>query len=87
MSTKDLPGYHDVGGRVWLTTKLDALLAQPEVMQTVRQGLTISRGPRGDFRPAIAYTWARDRYRRTECSDLLHILVVRQQDREERGAA
>jgi len=87
MIANKLPGYHDVGGRIWPTAKLDALLAQPEVMQTVRQGLTISRGPRGDFWPAIAYTWARDRYRRTECSDLLHILVVRLRDREERDAA
>lgn len=86
MNVRDRLGYHDASGRVWLTAKLDALLAQPEVIQTVRQGLTISRGLRGDFRPGTAYAWARDRYRRTECSDLLHILLIRLRDREDPDA-
>lgn len=87
MIARDLPGYHDAGSRIWLTPKLDALLAQPAVKQAVEQGLKAGLGPRGEFWPGAVYAWARDKYRREECSALLHILVVRLRDREEMDAA
>lgn len=80
-------GYRDVGGRVWPTAKLDALLARPEVAETVRRGIASSLGPSGRLLPGTAYAWAHEQYRRTECGDLLLLLMVRQQDREVRDAA
>jgi hypothetical protein len=69
--------YVDVMGRAWPVAKLDALLTDPEVLQTVLTGASVGLRSDRTWRPAFVLEWAGWRYTREEPTALLLLLVTR----------
>ena len=69
--------YLDIYGRPWATTKLDALLADPGVLWSVKLGFMQGANLRGSWSPGAVLAWARTQYRREEAAVLLLLLVTR----------
>jgi hypothetical protein len=86
MSTPGLGPYVDANGRSWHCEKLDRLLDDPAVLHTVHETRRVSLDAGGRLRPGAAFAAACSRYKREECGALLHMLVVRLQDREDEDA-
>ena len=69
--------YVDVTGRGWPIAELDALLADPDVAQTVLTGASVGLRSDRTWRPAYVLEWAGWRYTRQEPATLLLLLVTR----------
>jgi len=69
--------YVDVIGRSWSAKKLDVLLADPEVFQTVVTGASIGLRPDRTWQPAFVLEWAGWRFSRVEPAAQLLLLVTR----------